>query len=334
MILVYILSILAIAYGIVSYVKTRAERNNGDDPVPFPRAKNALVLGVTAFIAVMILDQFLLTLDGQEIAVIETPKGVSESEVGPGGWHFIPPWYKTHLMDNTVWVYSTAAQAEEQDDQPIWATTKSDSANTIGPKIGLDISVAWKINPKQGSWIYQNLGNQLDDDGYTWINTYIIKPAVNSAVNSAVLKYTVFQANNNRGLIQQEIKAYIMEELKANNLIAMDVQLRGVHFDSGLEEKVKQTQIARQEAERQKEVTKQIAELELQAIKNKNIAITEAQGKAEAIKLSAMALEQNPKLVEFEYVKALQMSAEQGVKIVPDMVLGNSSNMFYSLPNK
>lgn len=334
MILIYVLSVLLIAYGAISYVRTRIQRNNRETEVPLPEARRALIIGVFAFVGVLILDMFLLRIDGQEIAVVETPTGVSENELGPGGWHFVPPWYNTHNMDNTVWVFNTSSEAEDSQDQPIWATTKSDSANTIGPKIGLDISVSWKIDYTKGSWIYQNLGNQIGENGYTWINEYIIKPSVNSAVNSAVLHYTVFEANNNRNRIQEEVKNYVVRELAANNLIGLEVQIRGVHFDSGLEEKVKQTQIARQEAERQKEVTKQIAELELQAIKNKNIAITEAQGKAEAISLSAKALEQNPKLVEFEYVKALQMSAEQGIKIVPDMVMGSNANMFYSLPGR
>lgn len=336
MALLYIISILLLIYGIFAVARNRFFEGE-EEAQTMPGAAKALTFGAILFAFTLVFDAAIIVVDGQEIAVRETPNGISENEVMPG-WKFVPPWHNFHYLDNTIWVYNTQAMEQNSEgssqDHTIWATTKSDSLNTIGSKIGLDVSVSWKIDPTYGSWIYQNLGNQMGEEGYSWISEYIIKPSVNSAVNSSVRQYSVFQANNNRDKIQQQMKEIITEELSSSHLICMDVQIRGVHFDSGLEAKIKETQIARQEAERQKEVTKQITEQEAQAIKKKNIAITEAQGKAEAIKLSAQALEQNPKLVEFEYVKALQMSAEQGVKIVPDMVLGNSSNMFYSLPNK
>lgn len=345
MFLLYLIAIILLIYGIINVVRKFALEDEYKREYPrdyrtehpfvyqaLPFASKALVIGIFIFIGTIVLDLFLIKVPGQQIAIKETPKGVSEKEMNPG-WYISGPWNTFHYLDNTIWVWSTNLKgSEEADAMTIWSPTKGDSINTIGSKIGFDFSLNWKIDPAYGSWIYQNLGIQDEDGSYSWIEQNIVSKAASSAIIDATKDYTIFEANNNRNEIQAKALTQLRKELALNHLILLEAQIRGVHFDPDLERKIQLTQVNKQEAQNQKEVTKQIAELEIQAVKHKNIAVTEAQGKAEAIRLSATALENSPKLVEYEYVKALQISAGQGVKIVPDMILGSSSNMLYQLP--
>jgi regulator of protease activity HflC (stomatin/prohibitin superfamily) len=86
--------------------------------------------------------------------------------------------------------------------------------------------------------------------------------------------------------------------LARNYLVLDEALLRNVRFSDEFQQAIEQKQVAQQEVRRMQFVLDQVD-------KERRRKIIEAEGEAESIRLKAAALSQNPRLVEYEYVKNL-----------------------------
>lgn len=304
--------VLAIAYGALSFVPRKV-------PVKFPLAKLAALAGLIG----LSLLSFIVKVGAQEVGVLVTPGGVSTQAVHTG-WHLIAPWNSVYMMDRTVWVYTFTNKQDEgqvKGEDAIWTPTKD------GIKMGLDLSISWKIDPEFAPWIYQNVS---ENDGgasgrYLWIEQNIIRAKTKSALALTVSDYTPIEVySSKRQSIQDVVMKKLAAELALYHIVLEQVDIREVFYNEEYEKAINNKKLAEQEALRLVEVTKQKEEQLKQASIEKDIAIQKAQGESEALKIKGVAISSNPKIIQLEWIAKWD-------GMLPNYMLGNSNGVLLNL---
>lgn len=334
MFVIQVLSFLILLYGLVGlagkfFKTTESVRNQGGGYSDIekslfilPFSKPSIIVGAI----VWSLSSLIVKVDGQSVGVLVTPNGVSENEMHTG-WHVIMPWQDLNFMDKTVWVYTCSNNPKEGQKihaDAIWAPTKD------GIKMGFDVSVSWKINPNQASWIYQNVAGAegSDESRYIWLEENVIRPKLKSTLALTVSNYSPIQVySNKREEIQNEIIKRMKSEVAKYNLIIDQVDLREVFYNKDYETSINNKKLAEQEALRLVEVTKQVEELKKQESIKKDIKILTAEGEAKSLQIKGQSISNNPKIIQLEWV-----SKWDGV--LPTYMMGSGQGVMLNLNNK
>lgn len=291
MFLMYIIAILAIIYGVASIIGKASGKTN------LPGGSIAIVLGIVF----IIMASMVVRVPAQETGVVITPAGVVDEELHTG-WHFIAPWNTVAMMDKTEWVYTfshSEKDGSKRDADAIWAPTKD------GIKMGLDVSISWKIDPDQAAWVYANISDMDggDEGRYHWIEQNIIRTKAKSAIALTVSNYTPIEVySTKREEIQVRVVERLKKELKDKNLLLEQVDIREVFYNPEYEVAINNKKLAEQEALRLFEVTRQKEEMLKQAEIDKRIAIERAQGESEALKIKGQSISSNPKIIQLEWI--------------------------------
>ncbi len=307
-----IISLLLIGYGVVGWVIAKAKNQ-----ALFPMVIPALLLGIGIFA----ISSMVVRIDAQQVGVLVKPNGVDDEELHTG-WHVVMPWNDVHKMDKTVWVYTCTNQKGEgskNHEDAIWAPTKD------GIKMGIDVSVSWKINPAMASWIYQNV---TENDGgnsgrYLWLEENVIRTKLKSTLALSVSNYSPIEVySTKREVIQNDVIMRIRKEVEKYHLIVDQVDIREVYYNKEYETAINNKKLAEQEALRLVDVTRQKEELLKQAEINKNIAIQQAEGEAKALQIKGSSIASNPKIIELEWINkwngalpVYMMGSGQGVML-------------------
>lgn len=324
-----ILAWLVFIYGIIgfvlSFVRSSASGALQDQKTGRIKLPGYLVSLVGGFLAVLSLSLVVL-IDAQQVGVVVTPNGVDDNEIHTG-WHLVAPWNDVHKMDKTVWVY-TCAQTTNEGAKPnadaIWAPTKD------GIKMGFDVSVSWRIEPSEASWIYQNV---TENDGgntgrYIWLEENVIRPKLKSAMALTVSNYSPIEVySTKREEIQNKVTERMKNEIAQYKLHLDNIDLREVYYNVEYEKAINDKKLAEQEALRLVEVTKQKEEQLKQAEIDKNIAIQKAEGEAKALQIKGASLSANPKMIQLEWINKWDGK-------LPTYLMGNGQGVILSLPNK
>ena len=280
---------------------------------------------ISGFLLVILLS-LIIRITAQEVGVVVTPKGVRSDELHTG-WHIVMPWNDVYRMDKTVWVY-TCAQATDEGSKPnadaVWAPTKD------GIKMGFDVSVSWRIDGNEASWIYSNVSENdgVDDGRYYWLEENVIRPKLKSALALTVSSFTPIEVYSiRRQEIQDEVIKRIRQEIAPFKLILEQVDLREVYYNADYEKAINEKKLAEQEALRLFEVTKQQEELKKQEAIKKDIAILKAEGESRALQIKGQSISSNPKIIDLEWINKWNGQ-------LPTYMMGNGQGVILSLPNK
>jgi regulator of protease activity HflC (stomatin/prohibitin superfamily) len=313
-----IIAILILLYGILGFILKITVKPQAT--LPFYKLS-----GIGGLILV-VLFSLIIKIGAQQVGVVVTPSGVRSTELNTG-WHVIMFWNDVFKMDKTTWIYTFAASTTEG------AKTKSDaiwSPTADGFKLGYDVSVTWRINPDNASWIYSNVSGEdgTDDARYLWIEENIIRAYTKSAMTSVTKDYNVIEAySTKRDLIQTRAFMLLKKECATKSLIIDAINIREVHYPKSYEAAINNKKLAEQEALRLVDVTKQKEELLKQATINKNIAIQLAEGEAKALQIKVTAVASNPKIIELEWISKWNGQ-------LPTYMMGSGQSVIMSLPNK
>jgi regulator of protease activity HflC (stomatin/prohibitin superfamily) len=308
------ISVLLIVYGIFGLVSSKRETN-----IKLPLVFPSFLIGILLFS----VSSMIVRIDAQQVGVLVKPTGVSDDELHTG-WHIVMPWNDVHKMDKTVWVYTcTNASGEGAKDHAdaIWAPTKD------GIKMGIDISVSWRIDPGLASWIYQNV---TENDGgnsgrYLWLEENVIRTKLKSTLALSVSNYTPIEVySTKREIIQNDVILRIRKEVEPYHLIIDQVDIREVYYNSEYETAINNKKLAEQEALRLVDVTKQKEELLKQASINKEIAIQQAEGEAKALQIKGSSIASNPKIIELEWINKWN-------GVLPTYMLGSGQGIMLNL---
>jgi regulator of protease activity HflC (stomatin/prohibitin superfamily) len=295
-----ILSCIGLIYGVLSFFKFGFDQRGNKLGFKLPYGKRVLVPSAVFLLLLIVFNTFLCDLTAQEVGVVVTPSGV-RSEVLTTGWNFVSPWNTVKKMDKTVWVYTLTSNKQEgakDKNDAIWAPTID------GIKMGFDISVNWRIDPKQAPWIYSNIvADEIEGGRYAWIEENIIRPAIKSVMPLTISQYTPIECySEKRTEIQRKVEESLRKELKSNKLIVDVVQIRDVHYLPAYEESINQKKLAEQQVLTMVQVTRQKEEELKQAHINKNIAIEKAEGEAKSLQIKGESINKNPRIIQLEWI--------------------------------
>ena len=320
-----ILSWLILVYGVLAYVFTllKIQTGSGENKkvVLLPFMKPSLILGLLGIVFL----STIIRIGPQDVGVEVTPNGVKNEELHTG-WHVIMPWNNVYIMDKTVWVYTCAdanGEGNKRDADAIWAPTRD------GIKMGFDVSVSWKINPNEASWIYQNV---TENDGgesgrYIWLEENVVRPKLKSAMALVVSLFSPIEVySTKREDISRKVFERMKKELATYKIFLDQIDLREVYYNKEYEQAINNKKLAEQEALRLVEVTKQKEEQLKQAEIEKNISIQKAEGEAKALQIKGTSINNNPKIINLEWINKWDGK-------LPTYMMGNGQGVIMNLPN-
>ncbi len=249
----------------------------------------AYILGGLLFLLLTVGSQcFLIVPAGSRAVIFNSLTGLEDSPRGEGLSVLLPVVESPIFYDVRTQTYTMASQMSE-------GNVRGDDALRVlssdGQQISLDVSVRYRLDPDKVAHLHQATGPRYLDK--------VIRPEVRTVVrNELALHQAIAVYSDERDQIQDAIEAQLVSKFANNDLILQDVFLRNVQFSDQFQTAIEQKQIAEQEKERERFLVEK-AELEKQR------AIIQAEGEASAIELKGKALQQNPEIVQLEYVRKL-----------------------------
>lgn len=316
----------AIGLGVLALI--RAARNQTTKGIG-----SAALFALIAAAVLTLLGAGLVYVESNERGVVKTIRagGVRPDALGPG-LHWIVPIVEqvvTYSISNQTYTMSgVALEGQVQGDDSIRARTKD------GQEIILDASVIYQIDP-----------NKVVPLHITWQNRYqdgIVRPEARGIIRDAVSQYGVEEVvSTKRAEMVQTISDELNKSLADNNLRLVDFVLRDIHFSEAYAQAVEQKQIAEQQAQQARltvEQKKQEAEQARQVAQGQaDAAVIAAQGAAEAQIIQAeaqaqaneligLSLQQNPEILQYQYILKLAPS-------VQTIFLPSGNQFILPLPN-
>jgi regulator of protease activity HflC (stomatin/prohibitin superfamily) len=259
------------------------------------------IIGVV-IIGFVILAAFPVSFVGAgERGVIFNNFGGVEDKILGEGLHFRIPFVQT------VKTFSVKVQKND---------VKAEAASSDLQTVSSDIVVNWHIDAQSVNKVYQNIGNEKD------VFDRVIAPAVSEIVKSSTAQFKASDIIVKRPMLKETMDTALAERLKPYNIILDDISIVNISFSAEFNAAIEAKSTAVQLAEK---ATNDLVRIQTEAAQK----VATAKAEAEAITLQTQALSQNANLIELRKAEALKISAEKGVKIVPDTILGTGVNILY-----
>lgn len=199
--------------------------------------------------------------------------GAVQDKVFDEGLYFkIPFIHKVVKMDVKI----------QKDEIPASASSKD--LQVVTSKIALN----YHLDPSAVNKVWQDVGKNY--------NTRIIAPSIQEGVKAVTARFTAEELITKREKAKEQIKANLADRLLERSIIVDEFNIIDFEFSPAFNEAI--------EAKVKAEQLKLKADRDLERIKiEKEQMIAAAQGKAEAIRIEANALKQNPQVVELRWIE-------------------------------
>ncbi len=170
----------------------------------------------------------------------------------------------------------------QKDEIPASASSKD--LQVVTSKIALN----YHLDPNAVNKVWQEVGKNY--------NTRIIAPSIQEGVKAVTARFTAEELITRREEVKEQIKSNLTSRLFEHNIMVDEFNIIDFEFSPSFNEAI--------ESKVKAEQLKLKADRDLERIKiEKEQMITAAQGKAEAIRIEAQALMQNPKVVELRWIE-------------------------------
>lgn len=170
----------------------------------------------------------------------------------------------------------------QKDEIPASAASKD--LQIVTSKIALN----YHLDPEAVNKVWQEVGRNY--------NIRIIAPSIQEAVKAESAKFTAEELITKREEVKEKIKANLAERLLERSIIVDEFNIIDFEFSPAFNTAI--------EAKVTAEQLKLKADRDLQRIEiEAEQKIAEARGKAEAIRIEAQALRQNPQVVELRWIE-------------------------------
>jgi regulator of protease activity HflC (stomatin/prohibitin superfamily) len=279
------------------------------------------VKGLTSAVIGLIVFAVVLTIAGAGLVFIEpTETGVVVTVLAEGGMrpaalspglHWIVPFVeRVELYPTSIQTFTMARTASEGETQGLITV---EARTSDGQRIFVDSSVIYQIDPAAVTTIHREWQHRYQDD--------LILPQVRGIIRDAVSQYRVDEVlSTKRFEMADQMTQELLEVMADNGLTLVDFVLRDITFTEEYAQSIEQKQIAEQQALQARfvvEQKKQEAEQARQVAQGQaDAAVIEARGAAEARliqaeaeaqanELLAASLEDNPELLQYQYILRL-----------------------------
>ena len=233
------------------------------------RVISLIIIGV--FVLTFILSAFGTIGAGERGVLLQF--GAVQDKVFDEGLYFkIPFIQKVVRMDVKI----------QKDEIPASASSKD--LQVVTSRIALN----YHLDPSVVNKIWQEVGKNY--------NTRIIAPSIQEGVKAVTAKFTAEELITKREEVKEQIKANLTDRLFEHAIIVDEFNIIDFEFSPAFNDAI--------ESKVRAEQLKLKADRDLERIKiEKEQMIAAAQGKAEAIRIEAQALIQNPKVVELRWIE-------------------------------
>ena len=196
----------------------------------------------------------------------------------------------------TYTMSSIQFEGDVQGDDAVSARTSG------GQQVLIDLTVIYRINPDEVNRVHVNWPN----DRY---RNELIRPLLRSVVRDAVSIFPVESVYQERATIDAQIEEAVIPAMEREGFTVEDILVRNVTFAPEYANAIEAAQIAevniREQEFRVREVEQQAAQVEARARGEAEARIIQAEADAEALRLVAEVLAQNPNLLQYEYIQNL-----------------------------
>ncbi len=212
------------------------------------------------------------TVGAGERGVLLKFGAVQDKVLGEGFYFKIPFVHKVVKIDVRI----------QKDEVPASAASKD--LQIVTSRIALN----YHLDPDSVNKIWQEVGKDY--------NVRIIAPSIQEAVKAESAKFTAEELIIKREEVKEQIKANLTKRLLERSIIVDEFNIIEFQFSQAFNEAI--------EAKVTAEQLKLKADRDLERIKiEADQRIADAKGKAEAIKIEAVALRQNPQVVELRWIE-------------------------------
>lgn len=180
--------------------------------------------------------------------------------------------------------------------------------------VSTEVTLNYKLDSLEVNKVYQELSLEFEDR--------IIQPAITESVKSSTAKFTAEELITKRALVKEEIEKTLIERIgKFGGIVVQSVSITDFRFSPEFTNAIEAKVTAEQNALK--------AENDLVRIKveaEQRIAI--AQANAEAIRIEAIALKENPDLLTMRYI---EMMASTWDGVMPAFLMSGDSGSNFLL---
>ena len=283
-----------------------------------------VVVGViiAAIISVSILMVEIVTVEGNEIGVLETwAKGVEEEPKLPKTYVLIPGFMKR------IFVYDVSSQVFVMNDasERVAKGRRQDSylvQSSEGQDMRISLNVQWRIDPKKVVLIHKTVRQNIEEK--------ILRPGIMRIVKDAATTRAAIEAYSGMGLVQLQSEIFdrmaaVDSELRTRGVIVENFVVEGIGLDNDYVGQIKAKQVAiqrelrakeettaaqaealRAKAEAQADFEKQVVE----AKRDKQVGVLDAEKQAEQEVLKATAEAQKVVLAAEASARQVELAAE------------------------
>lgn len=284
----------------------RLEKVLGDSSTPRGRGRWWWV-AVAAVVLLVLSKSYVVIPAGTAGVVFSDITGVHGVALGEGFHPIVPFVQHVTRYDTKFQNYTMSHRTEEGD---IYGDDSLQVLTSDGQKVLLDITVRFRIPPDTLPRLHREIGP-----------TYryrVVRPEARSVVRMVCAGYPVTDyTSEKRAQIEADIEAQLTELFSASYINLVDVIIAGVEFSPEFRSAVEEKQQALQAAE---EMRYRIQESETEAER----VVVAAEGDAGAIEERGAALERNPLLIQYEYVKKIAPNVGGLVLSPQDLQRGGS----------
>lgn len=263
-------------------------------PPEAPRGSNLrrrwpVLIGLLFFVGVF-ARPFVLVGAGERAVIFNRFTGTQPVALGEG-LHLLIPWVQAPIAYDVKTHAYTMSQSLRDADREVAGTDALTALTADGLPVSLDISVLYHPDPAVVARLHREIGPRYLEK--------IVRPQTRAEVRMVVAQYPVIDLYGaRRSQIVEEVNARLRAHFAQSYVLLDELLLRDVRFSESFQQTIEQKQVAQQEVQRMRFVLDQ-------AEKERQRKIVEAEGEAESIRLKAAALNRNPQLVQYEYVKSL-----------------------------
>jgi len=236
-----------------------------------------LVMTVGGYVLV---NHCMYNVEGGHRAVIYNRFGGMSSTVVGEGTHFKLPWLQRPYIYN---VRSTPRNI------------KSITGSRDLQMIDINLRIIYRPQIDKLPEMYRTLGLDYDER--------VLPSIANEVLKSVVAQYNAIELIGKREPVSQQVRYALQKRAKDFYMVIDDVSLTHLAFSPQYASAVEAKQVAQQEAETAKYLVEK-------ALEEKKSIVISAQGEAEAAKLIATAVANNPGFVELREIQYAKDVAE------------------------
>lgn len=294
--------------GIAALVVIRASRKQNT------KGLSSLIIGLIVLAIVLTLvGAGLVFVEPFETGVVVTvlAQGGMRPEPVQAGLHWIFPFVeRVERYPVSIQTFTMARTATEGE---IGGEATVEARTSDGQRIFVDSSVIYQIEPSAVTTIHRAWQHRYQQD--------LILPQTRGIIRDAVSQYRVDEVlSTKRFEMAEQITLGLTAIMAENGMTLVDFVLRDITFTDEYAQSIEQKQIAEQQAlqaafvvqskKQEAEQARQIAQGRADAavIEAKGAAearLIQAQAEAQANELLAASLENNPELLQYQYILKL-----------------------------